>query len=152
MSDQEIEQHARTDSSPLMLFLAARFPAAGDSHGPHTDLGTRTLHHATNSSAACNILSGGFRCGSSGCVGGGIYFADTPSAAQHKPRNGSVVLRADDVHLGNAFTIRDGVSRCDANSVDRSGSVCLPDGAAGGAADAEYVVFSASRVYNVSRA
>jgi hypothetical protein len=121
------------------------------SSGSYTDLGIRTLYHATNSSAAHSILSHGFRCGSSGCVGPGIYFADTPSAARHKSRNGTDVVLQADVHLGCAYTIRNGVSRGDERSVDRSESVYLPNGAGGGGADPEYAVFDASRVLNVCR-
>jgi hypothetical protein len=41
------------------------------------------------------------------------------------------MLQADvtDVHLGNAYTIQNGARRRSTDSVDRSGSVCLPNGA-----------------------
>ena len=61
------------------------------SSGSYTDLGIRTLYHATNSSAAHSIFSHGFLCGSSGCVGPGIYFIETPLAARHKSRNGPML-------------------------------------------------------------
>lgn len=148
------QQSSRQSSSAGGRILSSNdlFDLRAESSGSYTDLGTRTLYHATSASAARSILSGGFRCGSSGCVGGGIYFADSPSAARHKSRNGSEVVLQADVYLGNAYTIRNGVSRRDADSVDRSGSVYLPNGAGGGGADAEYAVFSSSRVSDVSRA
>jgi hypothetical protein len=139
-------------SSSMPSWLIVDILKTAASSAPYTNLGTWTFYHATSASVAPSILSGGFRCGSSGCVGGGIYFADSPSAARHKSRNGSEVLLQTDVCLGNAYTIRNGVSRRDADSVDRSGSVYLPNGARGGGADAEYAVFSSSRVSDLSRA
>ena len=117
----------------------------GSSSSEYTELGTMTLYHATNASAASSIRSGNFRCGSSGCVGGGIYFADSASAAKHKSRYGSDVVLKADVRMGRALTIRGG---CGSHSCS-SGSVYLPNGAGGGNASAEYVVFDNSRISNI---
>ena len=114
----------------------------------YTELGTMTLYHATNSSAATSILNGQFRCGSSGCCGGGIYFADSPSQARHKAKNGSDAVLQAEVWMGRALTIRNGCRT--RHAIDRSGSVYLPDGASGQGA-AEYAVFGSSRVSNVRR-
>jgi hypothetical protein len=111
------------------------------SSGSYTDLGIRTLYHATNSSAAHSILTHVFRWGSSGYVGLVIYFAVAPPAARHKlsPRNGTdVVLQAADVHLGCAYAIRNGVSRGVERSLDHTESVFLPNDAGVAGADLEY--------------
>ena len=113
----------------------------------YTDLGTMTLFHATNTSAADSILrERRFRCGSSGSCGGGIYFTDFPKVALHKSRNGSGAVLVAEVDMGRAQTIRKGCRT--PHSIDRSGSVYLPDGASG-EGKAEYVVFEPSRVKRI---
>ena len=114
------------------------------------NMGTRTLYHATNATAANNILNGGFRCGSSGCCGGGIYFASTPQQARHKSRNGSEVVLSAQVNIGTAMVFTRAPDSYQMNRIDRSGSVYLPHGASGVGED-EYCVFSSSRISNVSR-
>lgn len=122
-----------------------------------TYLGTRTLYHATNASAARSILSEGFRCGSSGCIGGGIYFAESPSSARHKSNNGTDVVLECRVDCGRAVVVAGGVrgrgpySQSSLRGMNAD-SVYLPNGARGGDAAAEYVVFSSSRVDSVSYA
>jgi hypothetical protein len=158
MSFRDIESFDPNLARTLRIFAGAMQSSGGESAGgSFADLGTRLLYHATNEEAAGSILghgaaltrAGHFRCGSSGCVGGGIYFADTPSAARHKSRNGSEIVLRVKVHLGNAFIIRNGVGRGDVDAVDRSGSVYLPNGAGGGDAEAEYAVFSTSKILEV---
>ena len=126
-----------------------RYPSRSDDTSS-SYLGSMTLYHATNESAARSILQNGFRCGSDGCVGGGIYFADSKSSARHKSRRGdSVVLRAE-VSMGDAQVFRGSASNVNSSRVDRSRSVYLPDGASG-EGESEYVVFSDSQISDVSR-
>lgn len=115
-----------------------------------SDLGTRTLYHATNESAARSILENGFRCGSDGCVGGGIYFADSRESAIHKSRRGSSVVLRCRVNLGTAQIFHGSASKVSSSRIDRSGSVYLPDGASG-QGDSEFVVFSNSRISDISQ-
>lgn len=120
-----------------------------------THMGIRELYHATSTSAAESILSSGrFLPGSNGCVGGGIYFADSASAARHKARASSDVVLKATVNLGDALVIRGGASGTYDESKLRSmgcESIYLPNGAAGGNAAAEYVVFNSNRVSNIRK-
>ena len=130
-------------------------PSSSSSSPSTQHLGTRTLYHATSESAARGILSEGFRCGSRGCVGGGIYFADSPRAARHKSSHGAEVVLEARVDCGRALVVAGGArGSYSVGSLRSRGadSVYLPNGAAGGNADAEFVVFSNSRVRSVSRA
>lgn len=52
-------------------------------------LGGMRLYHCTSKSNAAAIKRNGFRCGSSGLAGGGIYFADSVDAARHHDTQGS---------------------------------------------------------------
>ena len=156
----------RRDVDAALVQLAQQFWRVDDdvdnrssssSSSSTTYLGTRTLYHATNASAARSILSEGFRCGSSGCIGGGIYFAESPSSARHKSNNGTDVVLECRVDCGRAVVVAGGVrgrgpySQSSLRGMNAD-SVYLPNGARGGDAAAEYVVFSSSRVDSVSYA
>jgi hypothetical protein len=58
-------------------------------------LGGRLLYHCTSRANADSIQRNGFRCGSSGLAGGGIYFAETAADASRKAHNNGVVLECE---------------------------------------------------------
>ena len=133
------------------------FPSHSPSSSSNKEYkGRRTLYHATKFSAADSILtSGKFIPGSSGCVGGGIYFADNESAARHKciyKGSECVVIQAT-VDLGTALVIRGGADGTQYNESQLRNMGCesiyLPNGARGGNAGAEYVVFNTNQVSNL---
>lgn len=63
-------------------------------------------YHCTNEKAALAIVSSQtFKCGSSGMVGGGIYFAETMTDARRKSQNGSDVMLVARVTLGHQLPV-----------------------------------------------
>lgn len=62
-------------------------------------LGGRRLYHCTSRECADSIQRHGFRCGSQGLAGGGIYFAESVADASRKAHNKGVVLECE-VDLG----------------------------------------------------
>ena len=67
-------------------------------------LGGTRLYHCTSRSNAASIKSSGFRCGSGGMTGGGIYFAESISDASRKAHNKGVVLECE-VNLGRVMDV-----------------------------------------------
>ena len=67
-------------------------------------LGGTKLYHCTSRSNAASIKSNGFRCGSGGMTGGGIYFAESISDASRKARQNGVVLECE-VNLGRVMDV-----------------------------------------------
>jgi len=70
---------------------------------PECGLTTR-LYHCTSRSNAKLIKKNGFRCGSVGTAGGGIYFATSISDASLKSAKNGVVLECD-VDLGRVMKL-----------------------------------------------
>ena len=62
------------------------------------------LFHCTSKANARKIMAEGFRCGYSGLVGGGIYFAESVHHASRKAHEHGVVLVCD-VDLGRVMTV-----------------------------------------------
>ena len=60
---------------------------------------SKTLYHCTSEQNQISIQRNGFRCGSSGLAGGGIYFAETAEDARRKAHQTGVVLKCE-VELG----------------------------------------------------
>ncbi len=67
-------------------------------------LGGARLYHCTSHSNAASIKRNGFRCGSGGMAGGGIYFAESISDASRKAREKGVVLECE-VDLGKVMDV-----------------------------------------------
>jgi len=101
-------------------------------------LGGMRLYHCTSQSNAESIKRYGFRCGSSGLVGGGIYFAESVADASRKAQTNGVVLECE-VNLG---TVRHVGSGGDGITGKGPGydSVCIPRNGT------EYCVYEGSRV------
>ena len=105
---------------------------------------TRILFHITDQNGVNGIQkSVWMRRGSSGLVGGGIYFAETIAAAKHKAHSRGLVIKAR-VFVGKS-KLYDGTSQ-DFNSLYSAGydSVYCPNGA--GTGDPEWVVYNSDQV------
>mmetsp|Transcript_40032 Transcript_40032/g.64943 ORF Transcript_40032/g.64943 Transcript_40032/m.64943 type:complete len:180 (-) Transcript_40032:425-964(-) len=63
--------------------------------------GVLILYHQTSPESAMSILLSGFRCGSGGTYGAGIYFADNPRATHLKAQDRGAILECR-VVLGRA--------------------------------------------------
>jgi hypothetical protein len=107
----------------------------------------RTLYHQTDPEAAKAILSTQcMRRGEKGMVGGGIYFAETPLATQHKALHHGVILAAD-VKLGKFKLIaQDGDRGITFQSLVQQGCDSVMFFRPGGT---EYVVYSSDQVTNI---
>ena len=105
-------------------------------------LGGMRLYHCTSKSNAAAIKRNGFRCGSSGLAGGGIYFAESVDDASRKARHQGVVLECE-VNLGRmrhiGFSGEDDLTLSRLNSAGYD-SVCIPRNGT------EYCVYESSRV------
>ena len=105
-------------------------------------LGGTRLYHCTSKSSADAITRNGFRCGSSGLAGGGIYFADSIDDASRKARTQGVVLECE-VNLGRVrhigFSGEDDLTLSRLNNAGYD-SVCIPRNGT------EYCVYEPSRV------
>jgi hypothetical protein len=66
--------------------------------------GGKKLYHCTSEQNAQSIERGGFRPGSQGIAGGGIYFAETPADAVRKAHNHGAVLKCR-VKLGKILDV-----------------------------------------------
>jgi hypothetical protein len=62
-------------------------------------------YHATDAAAAASIRANGFRCGSSGLAGGGIYFATSAQDASRKSNHGKDVVLTCQLDLGRTLTL-----------------------------------------------
>ena len=62
-------------------------------------------YHATSARAAASIRAGGFRCGSVGLAGGGIYFATSEHDASRKSNHGNDVVLMCQLTLGRTLTL-----------------------------------------------
>ena len=62
-------------------------------------------YHATDAAAAVSIRANGFRCGSSGLAGGGIYFATSEQDASRKSNHGNDVVLTCQLTLGRTLTL-----------------------------------------------
>ena len=105
-------------------------------------LGGTRLYHCTSRSNAASIKSNGFRCGSGGMTGGGIYFAESISDASRKARQNGVVLECE-VNLGRVKHVSSsGDNNLNLQQLNRDGydSVCIPRNGT------EYCVYEPSRV------
>ena len=67
-------------------------------------LGGRRLYHCTSRECADSIQRHGFRCGSQGLAGGGIYFAESVADASRKAQSHGVVLECE-VNLGRVMDV-----------------------------------------------
>jgi hypothetical protein len=67
-------------------------------------LGGARLYHCTSQSNAESIKRSGFRCGSQGLAGGGIYFAESAQDAVRKARDQGCVLECE-VNLGRVLDV-----------------------------------------------
>jgi hypothetical protein len=100
------------------------------------------LYHCTTKSNAASIRRSGFRCGSSGLTGGGIYFAESIDDASRKAQSQGVVLECE-VNLGRVKHVgSSGDSSLNLSQINRDGydSVCIPRNGT------EYCVYEPSRV------
>ena len=105
-------------------------------------LGGRRLYHCTSKSNAASIQRNGFRCGSSGLTGGGIYFAESVADASRKSQTNGVVLECE-VDLGSVLDVGSSGDSSLSGSVLRSrgyNSVRIPRNGT------EYCVYDSSRV------
>ena len=66
---------------------------------------TVVAYHATSTYAAASIRAGGFRCGSVGLAGGGIYFATSEHDASRKSNHGNDVVLVCQLTLGRTLTL-----------------------------------------------
>ena len=83
----------------------------------HFERMTLSLFHATDPISAAKIRKSGFKLGTKGVAGPGIYFAKCPAAAKKKCRkNGSslVVLRCE-VQVGRVLKTKGTVSHDESN-------------------------------------
>jgi hypothetical protein len=87
--------------------------------------GGKKLYHCTSEQNAQSIEREGFRPGSQGIAGGGIYFAETPADAVRKAHNHGAVLKCrvklgkvlDVAHEGDSSLTSSEVKRLGCNSV-----------------------------------
>jgi hypothetical protein len=110
-------------------------------------LGGMRLYHCTSASNADSIRRSGFRCGSGGLAGGGIYFAESVSDASRKAHAQGVVLECE-VDLGRMMHLsHSGDSSLNLHSVKSRGydSVCIPR------SGTEYCVYEPHRVRVLSQ-
>ena len=109
--------------------------------------GGKKLYHCTSEQNCQSIERNGFRPGSHGIVGGGIYFAETPADAVRKAHNSGVVLKCR-VKLGKVLDVgRSGNSSLNLNAIKEQGcdSVRVPR------SGTEYCVYEPSRIRVVDR-
>jgi len=109
--------------------------------------GGKKLYHCTSEQNAQSIEREGFRPGSQGIAGGGIYFAETPADAVRKAHNHGAVLKCR-VKLGKILDVAyEGDSSLTSSEVKRLGcdSVRIPR------YGAEYCVYEPSRARVVGR-
>jgi hypothetical protein len=64
----------------------------------------KTLFHCTSAENAASIRRNGFRCGTSGLAGGGIYLAETEEDAKRKAHQHGVVIKCE-VDLGKVHKV-----------------------------------------------
>jgi large subunit ribosomal protein L40e len=105
-------------------------------------LGGTRLYHCTTKSNAASIRRSGFRCGSSGMAGGGIYFAESIDDASRKAQSQGVVLECE-VNLGRVKHVSSsGDNSLNLSVLNREGydSVCIPRNGT------EYCVYDPSRI------
>lgn len=69
------------------------------------DLGCVTLYHATSLEIAFKIMCEGFRPGSKGLFGAGIYFADSKAAAAYKSAHSNDAFVVAQVYMGKALIV-----------------------------------------------
>lgn len=67
----------------------------------------RAFHCTTEEAAKAIVETQTFRKGSSGMVGGGIYFAESPADARRKARQGTVILEAT-LRMGRMYVVPSG--------------------------------------------
>ena len=80
-------------------------PKPGGGGGGRSRIGNKkTLYHETDAKGAQGIQATGFRCGTDGMAGGGIYFAVDPAHTGHKAHNHGFMITAS-VRLGRVKTI-----------------------------------------------
>ena len=114
------------------------------------NLVTKILYHQTDESSAQSIISSQrmYR-GTSGLAGGGIYFAETPSATDVKAHRRGVTLRAK-VRVGREKVLGpDGDSSITYSSLVAQGydSVLITGRSSGN----EYVVYNWDQVTEIER-
>lgn len=87
------------------------------------DSHVRILYHETDESSARSILKEGFRCGSDGMFGGGIYFASSAEVAKSKARRTGATLVCR-VKTGCSLVLckptrmtKEGLEKCQCQSV-----------------------------------
>jgi len=111
-----------------------------DSRGPVT------LYHTTSADCAEKILAGKrmYR-GSQGCVGGGIYFADSIDASQRKARASGVTLKAS-VDLGQSLVVSSLSTQYTFTDLQSQGYDSITLTCLNGK---EYIVFNCSQVRDI---
>jgi hypothetical protein len=108
---------------------------------------TKTLYHATELETAQEIVRSGTMIPSTkGMLGPGIYFAETMEGAKVKCRHKGAVLEMD-VALGNPLVTDKAWSTLNEQVVRRCGFDSVKE--IGFRTGTEYVVYSASRVFNI---
>lgn len=108
---------------------------------------SRTLYHQTKPEASSLILgSQEMLRGSSGLVGGGIYFAESPEETEAKAHHHGPILQAQ-VRLGRIKTVSLSHSSITFSSLLAEGydSVCV----SGRASGLEFVVYNKDQVINI---
>jgi hypothetical protein len=98
-----------TVSSPDEIHMphahAASCPRSSQSCATSSTGQTVVAYHATSTYAAASIRAGGFRCGSVGLAGGGIYFATSEHDASRKSNHGNDVVLMCQLTLGRTLTL-----------------------------------------------
>jgi hypothetical protein len=109
-------------------------------------LNTRVLFHETTPFNADLILRHGFKCGSSGLAGGGIYFAESAADATRKAHRHGAMLRCE-VDVGRQLEISHNGDSDARRKMTAGGyhSVTIPRNGT------EHVIYDPRRVTNVAR-
>jgi hypothetical protein len=109
-------------------------------------------HQTKNDTTIINsILQNGFRCGSGGLAGGGIYFALQPEDTVGKAHQGGYIFKCN-VNVGRVKMMQKICPNTNLQSLNREGydSVFIPGGKHSPVNRDEYVVFEPSRVTIIS--
>jgi len=133
---------------PAPAPLPAPMPAPAPEPSPESLM---TLYHQTSEQACAMILANGFRPGSQGWCGGGIYFAVDPQATYHKaigPDSSHGCILQAVVNLG---LVRHAGKDCDRLTAQRLMSTGFDSVTFDPGDGPEYVVYSGSRVRSVQR-
>ncbi len=101
----DVSKESSADEVHNPAIHATSCPRSGRSCATSSPGQTVVGYHATSASAAASIRAGGFRCGSSGLAGGGIYFATSEDDARRKSNHGNDVVLMCQLTLGRTLTL-----------------------------------------------